>query len=56
MKLPFRLLVLPAVISVLTLQLSGCGEGGNDLFYVILISGIGVLILIHGILIGLLTR
>ena len=31
MKLPFRLLVLPAVISVLTLQLSGCGEGGNNL-------------------------
>lgn len=31
MKLPFRLLVLPAVISVLTLQLNGCGEGGNNL-------------------------
>ncbi len=31
MKLPFRLLVLPAVISVLTLQLSGCGEGGSNL-------------------------
>lgn len=31
MKLPFRLLVLPAVISVLTLQLTGCGEGSNNL-------------------------
>ena len=31
MKLPFRSLVLPAVISVLTLQLSGCGEGGSTL-------------------------
>ena len=31
MKLPFRYLVLSAVISVLTLQLSGCGEGSNNL-------------------------
>ena len=31
MKLPFCSLVLPAVISVLTLQLSGCGEGSSNL-------------------------
>ena len=31
MKLPFRLLALPAVISVLALQLVGCGEGSNNL-------------------------
>ena len=31
MKLPFRLLALPAVISVLALQLTGCSEGGNNL-------------------------
>ena len=31
MKLPFRLLALPTVISVLALQLTGCSEGGNNL-------------------------